>query len=1107
VLVWTGEPSATSAVGPHAVDTPLQSGLQSVPASPRAYTPRHLAERILAEQAALEAHGAPDGERKTITALFADIKGSMDLLENLDPEEARQLIDPALQLMMEAVHRYEGYVAQSLGDGIFALFGAPIAHEDHAQRALYAALRMQQEMRHYGDQLRLQRGVPLQIRVGLNTGEVVVRSIRTDDLHTDYVPIGHATSLAARLQSLANPGSIVVSASTFRLADGFFAFQALGEAQIKGVSEPVPVYEVVGVGPLRTRLQVAASRGLVRFVGRQRELEGVQQAWEQAKRGQGQIVAAVGEPGVGKSRLCYEFKLQASRDGLVLETFSVSHGKAYPYLPLIELLKTYFQLTPQDDDRRRREQVTGKVLTLDRRLEEMLPYIAALVGVAEASTTLAQLDPALRRRRTFEGITQLLLRESLNQPVLLLIEDLHWLDSETHAWLSLFSERVASARLLLLVNYRPEFQHAWGSKSYYRQLRLDPLGPEEAHELLTTLLGDSPSVQPLKHFILAKTAGNPFFIEELVQTLLDQGMLRRHPAAGMQLVSPVTSGTLAALQLSPTVQGVLAARIDRLPAAEKALLQTLAVLGKEFAWSLLRQVTGQTDEALQQLLARLQTEEFIYEQPAFPESAYIFKHALTQEVAYNAVLLERRRVLHERAAQAIEGLYAGRLVEHYHALAHHYSRSGNTPKAVDYLHRAGQQEVERSAYAEAVSHLTTAIDLLASLPDTLQRNQQELAVQMTLGPALRAIKGSSAPEVEQLNNRARLLCEQVGDPPQLFRVLWGFWLMYNARGDARTMRTLGEQLLSLAQRLEDPDLLLEAHHALWTSLFSGGELTAARMHQEQGLRLYDLQRHRTHAALYSGHDPGVCCHYRAAPTLWLLGYPDQAVASSQAALDLAQQLAHPLSLAIVLYFAAILHHLRREASPTQACAEAAMTLATDLEFLGQMAQATPLRGWAVAVSGHWEEGIIQIRHAVYGEARRLRDRPYYLALLAEACTQAGQTAEGLEALDEALAAVAQSAARWWEAELYRLKGELLLQQTATQPTEAEACFRQALDIALRQQAKSLELRAAMSLSQLWQQQGKRAEAYELLAPIYSWFTEGFETADLQEAKALIEELS
>jgi predicted ATPase/class 3 adenylate cyclase len=1081
---------------------------------PITYTPRHLAERILAEQAALEARGAPDGERKTITALFADIKGSMDLLEDLDPEEARQLIDPALKLMMDAVHRYEGYVAQSLGDGIFALFGAPIAHEDHAQRALYAALRMQEEMRRYADRVRLQRGVPLQIRVGLNTGEVVVRSIRTDDLHTDYVPVGHATGLAARLQSLANPGAIVVSASTFRLTDGFFAFKALGAAQIKGMSEPVPVYEVAGVGPLRTRLQVAARRGLMRFVGRHRELELLQQAWEQAKRGQGQIVAAVGEPGVGKSRLYYEFKRHCQRDGLVLATFSVSHGKAYPYLPLIELLKTYFQLTPQDDDQRRHEQVTGKVLTLDRRLEDMLPYIAALVGVEEAAATLAHLDPPLRRRRTFEAITRLLLRESLNQPVLLLVEDLHWLDSETHAWLTLFSERVATARLLLLVNYRPEFQHPWGSKTYYRQLRLDPLGQEEAHALLKMLLGDDAALQPLRQLIFVKTEGNPFFMEEMVQTLVDQEVLRRDPAGGMQLVSPVTSSALAALQLPPTVQGVLAARIDRLSAEEKALLQTLAVLGKEFAWSLLTQVTEQAGEELQRLLAHLQAEEFIYEQPAFPESAYIFKHALTQEVAYNAVLLERRRVLHERAAQAIEGLFAERLPEHYHALAHHYSRSGNTPKAIDYLHRAGQQAVERSAYAEAVSHLTTALDLLITLPETREHSRQELVVQMTLGMALRATKGAGDPEVEQRYTRARELCEWVGEPPQLFRVLWGLWSAYNARGDnARgeneTTRALGEQLLSLAQHLQDPDLLLEAHHALWTSLFTDGELAAARPHLEQGMRLYEPERHRAHAALYSGHDPGVCCRQQAALVLWLLGYPDQAVASIQAALALAPQLAHPVSLALALHRAAVLHHLRREAPLTQARAEAAMTVATDQGLPQQLAQSTLLRGWALAVSGHGEEGKTQIQQglAAYQATGVTRDRPYHLALLAEASAEVGQTTEGLEALAEALATLAKSRVRWWEAELHRLRGELLLQHSVAPPEEVEACFQQAHDIARRQQAKSLELRAAMSLSRLWERQGKHADARELLAPIYGWFTEGFDTADLQEAKALLEELA
>ena len=511
---------------------------------------------------------------------------------------------------------------------------------------------------------------------------------------------------------------------------------------------------------------------------------------------------------------------------------------------------------------------------------------------------------------------------------------------------------------------------------------------------------------------------------------------------------------------------------------------------------------------VQRSLAHLQAAEFLYEIRLFPELEYTFKHALTQEVAYNAVLLERRQGLHERAAQAIEGLFPERLPEHYNALAHHYSRSGNTSKAIDYLHRAGQQAVERSAYADALSHLTAALDLLTALPESRERSQQELAIQITLSMALR-VKGGGAPEVERLYTRARALCEQIGELPQLFRVLLGLWLVYYQRGEYQMMRALGDQLLSLAQRLQDPDILLEAHHTLWATLFFGGELSAAQPHLEQGMRLYEPQRHRAHAALYSGHDPGVCCRAVAAPRLWLLGYPDQAVASSQAALALAQQLAHPLTLAIALNMAAILHHLCREALLTQARAEAVMAIATAQGFPVQMANTTPLQGWALAACGRGTEGIMQIRQGLAASQAigTVRDRPYHLALFAEASAQVGQTTEGLEALAEALVTLPKSGARWWEAELYRLRGELLLQHAVAQPGEAEACFQQALAVARRQQAKSLELRAAMSLARLWQHQGKRTEAHQLLAEVYGWFTEGFDTADLQEAKALLEALS
>ena len=473
--------------------------------------------------AAGPASGAiPDGERKTLTALFADIKGSMELMEDLDPEEARAIVDPALKLMIDAVHRYDGYIVQSTGDGIFALFGAPVAHEDHPQRALYAALRMQEELRRYSAKLREAGNLAVEARVGVNTGEVVVRSIRTGDTHTEYTPIGHSTSLAARMQALAPTGSIAMTEQTRRLCEGYFSSKALGPTRIKGVSEPVDVVEVTGLGPLRTRLQVSERRGLTKFVGRQTELEQMRHALELSRDGHGQVVAAMGDPGVGKSRLLFEFKAIAQSGCLVLEAYSVSHGKASAYLPVIDLLKSYFKIAAEDDERARREKVNGKIITLDRSLEDTIPYLLGLLGIVEGDDPLAQFDPQLRRRRTLEAIKRILARESLNQPLIVIFEDLHWIDSETQALLNLLVDGIATARILLLVNYRPEYQHQWGSKTYYSQLRLDPLGKESAEEMLTALLASPPSAD----LSAGANRGEP-----ALRLLLPKG---RAPAASMR---------------------------------------------------------------------------------------------------------------------------------------------------------------------------------------------------------------------------------------------------------------------------------------------------------------------------------------------------------------------------------------------------------------------------------------------------------------------------------------------------------------------------------------------------------------------------------------------
>ena len=1093
VLVWVGA-GATDSASPAA---PLPAESQP----PSTYTPQHLAERIRAEQAAMESRGAADGERKTITALFADLKGSTALIEGLDPEDARAIIDPALQVMMDAVHRYDGYVAQALGDGIFALFGAPIAHEDHPQRALYAALRMQEAMREYSDQVRLKHGIPLQMRVGINTGEVVVRSIRKDDLHTDYVPVGHSTNLAARMEQMANPGSIVISEYTRKLTEGYFDLKALGAAEIKGVDEPLNVYEVLGAGPLRTRLQVSARRGLSRFVGRHSELDQMQQALEQAKAGHGQIVGVMGEPGLGKSRLFHEFKLTSQSGCLVLEAFAVSHGQASPYLPLTELLKAYFQIQPTDDERTRRQKIIGQVLELDRSLEGMLPYLFALLGIEEGPSSLQQMDAQIRRTRTFDALKQLFLRESLNQPVLLICEDLHWIDTETQGFLDSLTESVASANVILLTNYRPEYRHDWGTKTYYTQLHLAPLGTEDAEELMSFLLGADNSLHALKSLILERTEGTPLFMEDVVQTLAEDGALSGERGQ-YRLETPPTG-----LHISPTVHGVLAARIDRLTAEEKELLQQLSVIGRQFPVSLVKAVVSQTEDELHQILASLQAKEFLYEQPAFPESEYLFKHALTQDVAYGTVLQEQRKTLHERTGQAMEVLYRTSVGDHYSELARHYSRSGNAEKAVEYLGLAGHQAVQRSANDEAIGHFTTAIELLQTLPDSPSRSQHELALHVALGAPL-ATKGFTAPEVGNVYLRARELCEQLGDTLELYPTLYGLWLFYFVRAEYTTAHELGEQLLRLAQSRQDFTLLLAAHFVMGQTLLHLGEPAPARTHLEQGSALYDAQQHHALTLSYGSIDQGVANLCVASESLWYLGYPEQALKRSNEASTLAQALSHPFSLALALDLTAWLRQLRREGQAAQESAEAVMALSTEQGFPYWVAEGTIYRGWALAEQGYGGEGLSLIREGLAARQATGADvfRSYFLALLAEAYGKDKQVENGLGTVAEALAFVENTEERFYEAELYRLKGELLLQQSQTQHPEAEDCFQQAITVAQRQAAKSWELRAATSLARLWQQQGKQAQARELLAPVYDWFTEGFETADLLDAKALLEDL-
>jgi class 3 adenylate cyclase/tetratricopeptide (TPR) repeat protein len=916
--------------------------------APEAYTPEHLAEKILSSRAALE------DERKQVTVLFADLKGSMELLADRDPEEARQLLDPVLARMMEAVHRYEGTVNQVMGDGIMALFGAPLAHEDHAVRACYAALRMQDAVKQYAEDARRTHGIEVQIRVGLNSGEVVVRSIGSD-LAMDYTAVGQTTHLAARMEQLATPGAIRITADTFALAEGHIEVKSLGLVPIKGVAAPVEVYEVLGAFVGRSRLQAAATRGLTKFVGRTAEMDQLHQAFERAKTGQGQVVAVVGEPGVGKSRLYWELiHSHRTHGGLVLESGSVSYGKATAYLPVIELLKVYFQVEPRDDARKRREKVTGKLLSLDRALEPSLPALLWLLDVAVNDAQWERLDPSQRRQTTLESVKRLLLRESQVQPLVVVFEDLHWIDAETQALLDGLVESLPTARVLLLVNYRPEYRHGWGGKTYYRQLRIDPLPPESAAALLNALLGEDRSLDPLKRLLIERTEGNPLFLEESVKMLAEDHVLSGERGA-YRLPKP-----LQGLQIPATAQAILAARIDRLPPEEKRLLQSASVIGKDVPFALLQQIAGMSEHDLRRGVAHLQAAEFVYETYLFPEVEYTFKHALTHEVAYDSVLHDRRRALHAAIVEGIERLYPERLADQIDRLAHHAFRGEMWDKAVGLLRQAGVKAVARSAPREAATYFEQALVALGRVPESHDTITQAIDLRIDLQSALGPL-GASERMLETLRE-AETLAETLGDQRRLGWVSAHMCYAFLWMGDADRAVESGKRALALASALGDLGLEVVTNFRLGQAHFALGEYRRAIDVLRQTIEPLqgELIRERFGLPVI----PSANCRTWVAMCLANLGEFGAAIATAEDGLRIAETAEHHYSIANSCWGVAGSNLLRGDCDKVIRALEPSLELCRRGNFAFSFPWISGALGLAYACSGRVAQGLPLLEEAV-----------------------------------------------------------------------------------------------------------------------------------------------
>jgi predicted ATPase/class 3 adenylate cyclase len=1040
---------------------------------------------------------------------------STRLSARLDPEEYRDVVRAYQEICAAAIARYDGHVAQYLGDGILAYFGYPMAHEGDAQRAVRAGLGIVEAVARLNPRLVQQHGAELAIRVGIHTGLVVAGEVGAGPTR-ERLALGEAPNVAARVHGLAEPNQVLVTEETRRLTEGYFTYRRLGERAIAGIAEPVTVHQVLAESAARSRLDVLGVQGLVPFVGRDDELAILREGWQQARAGHGQVLLLRGEAGVGKSRLAHVLAAHAaeSPDTWLTPLHCSPYHQDTPLYPVVELLQRFVvQLRREDSPDEQHRKLENWLQQYGISAPAAHQLLGALLSLpARDRDEPLHVTPERQKQRTLEVLREIVLKRAATQPLLLVVEDLHWADPTTLELLEGLTQRAPGNRLLMLLTYRPELAAPWAGWPHSREITLGRLPRTSVLQMMAGVTGGHPFPAELTEHIVARTDGVPLFVEELTRYVLDAGLVRLVNGR-YALTAP-----LAALAIPATLQESLMARLDRLGVA-KATAQLAATIGREFSYELLRLVAPVGEAVLARDVEQLVAAGLLYRQSDEVGVSYAFTHALVQDTAYESLLRRTRRDYHLRIARVLSERFPQVAATRPEVLARHFAESGLAAEAIPLWLSAGEQGLQRSANVEAIGHLSRALGLLSQQPESPERFQQELAGQLSTGAAYIATSGFEAPEVKRAFDRARELCRLLGDPPQLFPVLNGLASFYTVAAQHELARGLHVQMLALAEASGQADLVLQANTLTGWGLFYLGELREARAHLERALSLYDPEAHRPLATLYNG-EPAMSASGVLAHVLWLLGYPDQALAMSRFSLQRIEGLGHLHSEIMANAVSTYLHDLRREPSVTLERAEATIRLGQE-HALARSMQVVIERDAAMAELGLLgpEEAMAQLR-ADIDEQRRaglIVCWPYYLGLLAQACGRAGRPSEGLRFLLEALASVHETGECFWEAELVRLQGELALQvEHAGQPRtrvpgvgatpSPAACFRRALRIAKRQGARSLELRAATSLARLWHEQGRSAAGRALLEPLYNWFSDGLDTPDLRAAGALISKL-